>query len=124
VRRDQVKLAPTCVEQFQSLQKLIIRHEHYPIFITQRLIETSRQAETIYIKDKTVIQEYIYKLEQSYKEVTILREKVLWFEREHASYEATIANLRAQLDQAHSQKTSAYQQEITVYQQQINVFKT
>lgn len=62
-----------CVDQFQNLQKLIIRHEHYPIFITQRLIETSRQAETIYIKDKTVIQEYIYKLEQSYKEVTILR---------------------------------------------------
>lgn len=81
MRRDQIKLSPVCLEQFTNLQTLIIRHEHYPILITQRLIETSKQAETIYIRDKTVIQEYIFKLEQSYKEVTILREKLMWFEK-------------------------------------------
>lgn len=41
--------------------------------ITQRLIETSRHAETIYIKDMTVIQEWTYRLEQSHREVTTLR---------------------------------------------------
>lgn len=45
----------------------------------------------------TIIQEYVYKLEQSYREVTILREKLVWFEREHHGMEQLIANLRIQI---------------------------
>ncbi len=56
MRRENLKLSSVCVQQFHNLQVLIARHEHYPILITQRLIDTSRQAETIYIKDMTVIQ--------------------------------------------------------------------
>lgn len=99
-----------CTEQFHRLQTLIIRHEHYPILITQRIIETSRQAETIYIKDTTVIQEYIFKLEQSYKEVTILREKLIWFEKEHQGLEVVIANLKAQLEQSQIQYSASLQE--------------
>lgn len=57
-----MQLPQICVQQFQSLQVLIVKHEHYPILITQRLIDTSRSAETIYIKDTTIIQEYIMRL--------------------------------------------------------------
>lgn len=55
----------------------------------------------------TIIQEYMYKLEQSYKEVTILREKIIWFEKEHQNLEVIVANLRAQLEQTQHQN-SAY----------------
>ena len=48
----------------------------------------------------------------------------MWFEKEHNNYEANIANLHAQLEQALARKTSVFQQETVMYQQQINVFKT
>jgi len=38
VRREHIQLSSICLEQFHNLQTLIIRHEHYPILITQRLI--------------------------------------------------------------------------------------
>lgn len=34
----------------------------------------------------------------------------MWFEREHSNYEANIANLQAQLEQALAQKSSVFQQ--------------
>lgn len=71
----------------------------------------------------TIIQEYVYKLEQSYKEVTILREKLVWFEREHHGMEQLIANLRAQIEQLQNQNKITIQQEISIYQQQITQFQ-
>lgn len=103
-----------------------MRHEHYPILITQRFIDTSKHAETIYIKDLAIIQEYTYKLEQTYREVTILREKISWFEREHSSMEGIIANLRGQLGDIGSYQTqiTQYQQQITIYQQEISSLRS
>lgn len=123
VKREKVQLSPICVQQFQNLQVLIVKHEHYPILITQRLIETSRTAETIYIKDTTIIQEYIMRLEQSYKEVTILREKLVWFEREYANLQLQLQQVNVTQNTTIQQQINVYKTEITQYQQQITVFQ-
>lgn len=49
--------------------------------------------------------------------MTILREKLVWFEREHASLESINAGLRNQLQQINVTQN-------TTIQQQINVYKT
>jgi chromosome segregation ATPase len=71
----------------------------------------------------TVISEYMVKLENSYKEITTLREKLIWFEKEHQSMDATIINLKAQLEQSQIQLTSSFQ-EITTLRSQLQQFQT
>ena len=68
-------------------------HESYPILITQRMIETSRSAEKVYLHDEKLIQEWHYRLEQSHSEINILREKLQWFENERHTYETRIQTI-------------------------------
>jgi chromosome segregation ATPase len=71
----------------------------------------------------TIISEYMLKLENSYKEITTLREKLIWFEKEHQSMDATIVNLKAQLEQSQIKLTGSFQ-EINALRTQLQQFQT
>ena len=70
------------------MMKLIETHEHYPIIVTQRFINTSRSAEKIVIRsrEETLIKEWQYKYEQVYAELIAWKEKITWYEQEHNRY--------------------------------------
>lgn len=101
-RQENIQLSAHCVSHFETLIKIIETHEHYPLVITQRMIETSRAAEKIIIRshDETIIKEWQYKYEKIVAEMNSWREKVTWYESEHNRYIHEIQVLKQRLEQS------------------------
>lgn len=84
-----IEITPICSEQFVKIRTIMSNYEAYPIIITQRLVETSREAEKIYIKDSShrselhILKEKIEKYEYMYTETTreLERYKVMYSEK-------------------------------------------
>lgn len=57
---------------------LIMSHEHGPVIINERVLNTKRDAEKIYIREQGT-QEWQIKMEQSYRELTTIKQRLEWF---------------------------------------------
>lgn len=125
IQIEKIQLSQACAEQMQKLHALILSHEQYPIMITQRLIDTSVGAQTIYIREESHTKEWEYKLEQYYQEIVMLQEKVSWYERETHTFQQTIAGLHGQLEhfQRHKGEIDIFQQQIVVLNQKITQYE-
>ena len=75
VTKERIQISSVCVTHFENMMRLIENYEHYPVIVTQKLIDTSRSAEKIVIRsrEETLVKEWQYKYEQVYAELNSWR---------------------------------------------------
>lgn len=44
ITKEKIQISPICMERFKILLDLVVQHEHYPIIVRERIIETSKNA--------------------------------------------------------------------------------